>query len=214
MKSELTHSIVKNSLILASFAVVVGLTLALIYNSSEEQIEAQKLAAQRQTLATLMPTSKHDNDLITDSISLDPEANNFDKIELLGLRENSNFYIARQNHLISGFIFPVIARDGYNGDIELLLGINIDGSISGVRVVQHRETPGLGDKIDLRLSDWILAFNEKSLSNTKTPTWQVKKSGGEFDQFVGATITPRAVVIAVNLALQFYELNKGKLLSL
>ena len=106
------------------------------------------------------------------------------------------------------------STDGYNGNIELIVAINIDNSISGVRVLKHQETPGLGDKVELRKSDWIYSFNGKKLLSEQDSRWQVSKDGGMFDQFTGATITPRAVVKAVKNTLLFFTENKNTLLTL
>ena len=96
----------------------------------------------------------------------------------------------------------------------MIVGVNVDGSIAGVRVVDHRETPGLGDKIELRKSKWILDFNGRSLKNTPTSAWAVKKNGGAFDQFTGATITPRAVINQLVNTLKYFEQDKSRLLAL
>ena len=116
----------------------------------------------------------------------------------------------RANKVI-GVILPATARDGYSGDIRALIGVRLDGSVAGVRVVAHRETPGLGDKVDLRKSDWILDFNERSLTNPVLSGWNVEKEGGVFDQFTGATVTPRAVILATRRALEYATLNAATL---
>jgi Na+-translocating ferredoxin:NAD+ oxidoreductase subunit G len=108
-------------------------------------------------------------------------------------------------------IIPVVAPDGYAGDIELLVGVNRDGSIAGVRALRHSETPGRGDKIDSDKSDWVLGFAGRSLANPLLAGWAVQQDGGVFDQFTGATITPRAVVAAVLRALQFANDNRAAL---
>tara|TARA_R110000772_G_scaffold147149_2_gene257605 strand:+ start:226 stop:870 length:645 start_codon:yes stop_codon:yes gene_type:complete len=214
MTSEIRHSILENSLKLAGFAVIAALLLGTVYTVSEDRIIEQRIKAERLALNAILPPSRHDNDLINDTFMLDLEGNEFRRIDLLGLRENSRAYIARQNSRVSALIFPLIARDGYNGDINLLLAVNTDGTVDGVRVTAHRETPGLGDKIDLRLSDWILAFNGRSLTNPNPEGWTVVKNKGDFDQFTGATITPRAVTIAIANGLEFFQANKALLLSL
>jgi len=107
----------------------------------------------------------------------------------------------------------VIAPDGYSGNISLIVGVNADASVAGVRLLAHQETPGLGDKIDLKKSPWILSFNGKQFTGAIDSEWAVKKDGGQFDQFTGATITPRAVVSAVGRALQFFDLNRDELLA-
>ena len=108
----------------------------------------------------------------------------------------------------------VTASGGYNGDIRLLIGIDTDGRVLGVRVISHRETPGLGDPIELEKSDWILGFNQKSLRQPEPPGWAVKKDGGQFDQFTGATISPRAVVKAVHNTLKYFAENQQSLFEL
>jgi len=110
-------------------------------------------------------------------------------------------------------ILQAIAPDGYSGAIHLLVGIHADGRVAGVRVIGHRETPGLGDKIELAKSPWIRSFEGKSLTNPAADGWAVKKDRGEFDQFAGATITPRAVVGAVHRALQYFDAHKAELLA-
>ena len=111
----------------------------------------------------------------------------------------------RKNGQVTGFILPAVAPDGYSGDIRLIIGIRADGTLAGVRVTAHNETPGLGDKVELRKHPWILSFEGRSLRNPPRDQWQVKKDGGVFDQFTGATITPRAVVRKVRDTLQFYR---------
>ncbi len=214
MPTELQHSILQNSIRLAGFAVFAAIILTAVYTLSEARITEQMQAAERQALNIIFPEHMHNNDLINDSYMLDIESSEYNNLDLLGLRKNSTAYIARLNDQFNGLILPVIARDGYNGDINLLVGIRADGSVTGVRVTAHRETPGLGDKIDLRISDWILSFNNHSLNNPEASGWTVRKNGGDFDQFTGATITPRAVSIATAKALEFFEENKALLLSL
>lgn len=117
-------------------------------------------------------------------------------------------YRARLNGSDSAVIISSQAPNGYNGRISILVGIFFDGTIAGVRVTSHRETPGLGDDVELAKSDWILSFNGKSLKIPLEEKWEVKKDGGNFDQFTGATITPRAIVAAVLNTLKFYEDNQ------
>ncbi len=214
MLSELQHSIVQNTTRLAGFAVIAAIILTAVFAITEARITNQILVAEREALNLIFPASQHDNDLTSDSFILDIESNEYSNLELLGLRENSSAYVARNNMQVSGLILPLIARDGYSGDISLLVGIKVDGAITGLRVTAHRETPGLGDLVDLRISDWILSFNNRSLNNPELAGWAVRKNGGDFDQFTGATITPRAVTLATAKALEFFEDNKSLLLSL
>lgn len=205
-------SILKHSLILTSFAVIVALSVGLVDRNTRDEIEDQRRASQRRALAQVMPTTLHDNDLLSDTLPLSPEAG-YDNIGLLGVTGNAKGWLARRHGEITGVILPAIAPDGYSGNIELIVGIRADGMLSGVRVVSHRETPGLGDKIELRIDDWILDFKGKSLDEPSRERWRVRKDGGDFDQFTGATITPRAVVGAVRRALEFFEQNRARLLA-
>ena len=132
---------------------------------------------------------------------------------LLGNRLPSIANVAKQQQQTAGVILEAIAHDGYSGDIKLLIAIRADGSISGVRVLAHKETPGLGDYIDIAHGNWIKLFDNESLEKTAAEQWQVKKDGGQYDYMVGATITPRAVVKAVKQALQFYQQNKQTLFA-
>ena len=119
----------------------------------------------------------------------------------------STAYRARLQGEPVAVIFNSVAPDGYNGKIHLLVGVNIDASLAGVRVVKHAETPGLGDAIEIRKSPWIRGFDGKSLNNPDQAGWRVKRDGGEFDQLTGATITPRAIVAAVRNTLLYYQQN-------
>lgn len=128
--------------------------------------------------------------------------------ELLGQKAPTTAYFVSKNKEFQGIILEVVAPDGYNGAIRLLLGMDKNGVVQGVRVLSHQETPGLGDPIEERKSDWIYSFNGKSLDNTR---FAVRKDGGDFAAFTGATITPRAVVAAVKAALDYFALEKDTL---
>jgi len=132
---------------------------------------------------------------------------------LLGTDKPVTVYRARKVGEAVALVIAPIAPDGYSGSIKLLVGINVDGSLSGVRVVAHRATPGLGDAIDETRSDWIHVFNGKSLQAPVISRWAVKKDGGDFDQLTGATITPRAVVKATRNALLYYRDHQEALLA-
>ena len=131
----------------------------------------------------------------------------------MGTSKIQTTYIARKNNTVIAVAMTSIAPDGYNGNIELITAINMDGSINGVRVLKHQETPGLGDKIELRRDDWIKSFNNKKMLSESDSRWAVVKDNGMFDQFTGATITPRAVVKAVKSTLLYFNENKTSLLT-
>lgn len=205
---RLTSSIRFNSLVLGLFALVTALLLATTYLGTRDTIaEAEREAAQR-SLLEIFPPDSHDNDLLDDTIPVPKPY-----WSTLGLDKGGDIHVARRDGRIVGFIVPAVAPDGYNGDIRLLVGLRPDGTIAGVRVTSHSETPGLGDKVDLKISDWILGFNGKSLGNPPREDWAVKKDGGSFDQFTGATITPRAVVARVLRTLLFFRDHGGELVK-
>src|SRR5690606_16997828 len=133
---------------------------------------------------------------------------------LLRLPEPATAWRARQQGQVVVVILPAVTMDGYSGRIDLLVGIRANGELAGVRVTHHRETPGLGDKLEVGKSQWIFSFEGKSLSMPAPEGWAVRKDGGEFDQFVGATITPRAVVRAVRNALLYFQQHRDELLQL
>jgi electron transport complex protein RnfG len=207
---ELFASIRRNAIGLAIFAVVTAGAIAVTQVMTADRIAYNIKAAEARALNQILPANSYDNDLLNDTMDVDSRFNQ----QLLGpLADNALIYRARNNGLVSAVILPAIAPDGYTTNIDLIVGINRDGSLAGVRVVAHRETPGLGDKIDTRKSDWILSFANKSLNNPTSEQWAVKKDGGDFDQFTGATITPRAVVRAVKRALLFFDMHKDLLLD-
>ena len=131
----------------------------------------------------------------------------------LGHRKDTQAYLASLNGEPAAIIMQANAPDGYSGTISMLIGIMADGTLSGVRVIQHKETPGLGDAIELAKSAWITQFNGKSLNNPSERGWAVKKDHGDFDQFAGATITPRAVVAAVHKALTYFDQHHTELFA-
>lgn len=202
---RLGQSITRNSFLLAVFAVLTTLLIASTYLSTRDRIALEKRHAEEKALLQIVPRERHDNSMLDETIPVGPEAAG------LGLREGKRIYIARQQGEVVAAIIPATAPDGYTGAIDLIVGVNNDGSIAGVRALAHRETPGLGDKVDIRKSDWVLGFNGRSLTNPDLSGWAVKKDRGVFDQFTGATITPRAVVAATLRALQFADANRAQL---
>jgi electron transport complex protein RnfG len=198
----LGQSITRNSLLLALFAVCTTALIAGTYLLTKDDIAQQKRLAEEKALLQIIPRTRHDNSMLDDTFPVGPED------EGLGLKEEKRVYIARQNGKVVAAIVPVVAPDGYTGEIELIVGVNTDGTLAGVRALTHRETPGLGDKVDIKKSDWILGFDGRSLGNPALDGWAVKKDKGVFDQFTGATITPRAVVAATLRALQFAQANR------
>ena len=199
----------RNGGMLAGFALAATAGIAGTFALTQARIAEQELRARSRALLEIVPPSRHDNRPLEDTVTLAaPQQLSLDRSEPAHAA-----FIARRGADAVAAILPAVAPDGYTGDIHLLVGVNRDGSVAGVRVTHHRETPGLGDKVELRKSDWVLSFNGASLGSPKPARWAVKKDGGDFDQFTGATITPRAVVAAVKRALEYAERQRPALFA-
>ena len=182
-------------------AIVIGL-VTLAYHFTREAIQESERQALLLALNSIIPEDSYDNNMVNDSKTL--SAN-----KALGLKKNTLIYRARIKGKIFAVAFPVTAPDGYNGPIKLLMALDKKGTILGVRVVSHLETPGLGDRIESRRSDWSEQFRGRSLKNPSHENWKVKKDGGVFDQLTGATITPRKIVKAIHTALIYVKKEPG-----
>ena len=198
---ELFKPISRNGLLLGLFAIVTTGLVVLTFTVSEDRILEQQRRVKEKALFQLIPEQAMDNVLLEDTLPINAR-------ELLADGTSDLAYIARKDGDVVGVILPLISTEGYSGKIGLIVGINADGSLAGVRILSHRETPGLGDKVDLNKSDWLLNFDGKSLQQPTLKNWKVKKDGGEFDQLTGATITPRAIVKAVKKALVYFAEHK------
>lgn len=197
-------TIVITASLLMLFAVIGAALVGLTFSQTEDDIRHNEELTILKKLNNIIPAQSYDNDLLEDVITLKPDS-------MLGTDEPTMAYRARKNKKNVAVVFSSIAPNGYNGPIQLLVGVQADGTLAGVRVVKHRETPGLGDVVSITRSDWILGFDGKSLSNPEAKGWKVKRDGGIFDQFTGATITPRAVVKAVHNALLYFDQNQATL---
>ncbi|NOJ12125.1 electron transport complex subunit RsxG [Vibrio splendidus] len=199
------NAIKKNGLVLAIFACASTGLVAVTHYLTKDQIKQQEQAQLLSVLNQVIPHNLHDNELFSACTLVEAEE--------LGTEQAMPAYIATLNGEPSAIAIEAIAPDGYNGAIKVIVGMKIDGTILGTRVLSHRETPGLGDKIDLRVSDWILSFAGKQVTESNLDRWKVRKDGGDFDQFTGATITPRAVVKSVKKAVQYVNQNNQALLA-
>ncbi len=194
----------KSSAMLTIF-VVTGVVLLLITKFiTSPAIEQAKITKIKAAFNQVIAADKYDNLPFEDKIIIIDE-------RAFNTTHPITIYRARKNNQPVALIIKTIAPDGYSGDIKILIAIKKDNTISGVRVLQHRETPGLGDKIEVRKDDWIKKFAGLSLTDDNMNQWRVKKDGGKFDQFTGATITPRAVVRAIKNTLIFVQQNQQKL---
>ncbi len=190
----------KNGLILGSGAVIALLIIIFVFLFTKPHIDKTNQQQLSEHLAELLTPGSYNNNPASDSIMLSHPA--------LGSDRALPVYRAMQNNKPVAAVITAIAPDGYNGDINLLIGISVEGEVLAVRVTDHRETPGLGDDIDERKSNWIHSFNGLPARLMQAKDWQVKKDGGQFDQFTGATITPRAVIQSVYKVAQWYLDNQ------
>ncbi|MFC3093213.1 electron transport complex subunit RsxG [Alteromonas sediminis] len=196
-----TGPLFKHGGILAAFAIVTTGLIALTFQGTKDRIAEQVLAKRLAILNEVIPTTMHDNALYTDCIVVQSEQ----------LGGQQSVYRSRLNGEVNGMAIEATAKNGYSGDIDMIVGVDSAMQVKGVRVLQHKETPGLGDKVELSVSDWILSFNEQTYTPSNRALWRVKKDGGQFDQFTGATITPRAVVNTVADTLEYAQKNWDQL---
>ncbi len=192
--------------ILAGFALLASVLLGVTNCSTEGTIQRRLDEDLLQSLAEVVPADLHDNDMLLDTITV-PSAD-FN----IGANETTVF-LAKKSGKVTAVCFKFTAPDGYSGAINMIMGLGRDGNILGVRVLSHKETPGLGDKIEVAKSNWILSFVGRSLDNLTQAQWAVKKDGGEFDQFAGATITPRKSVQAIYRGLQLFKAHQAQLIN-
>ena len=191
-----------SAIILAAFAILGSSLVGISYESTHEQILENQRETLRRQINEVFPEIQHDNIVIDDVVSINDSELCDDEVKV---------YRAKLKQMPTGLIYSPVTANGYSGDILLTIAINENNQVTGVRVLQHKETPGLGDKIETRRSNWIKSFDGTSLIAPRAEKWAVKRDGGDFDQFTGATITPRAVVKAVKNTLQYHQLNKEKL---
>lgn len=195
------------ALALVVCAIVLAAILAFIASLTRDQINRNSQAWIQQRLDTLVPHQMHDNDLLTDRIRVTAP-------DILGIAAPITIYRARLGTQPVAAILRTVAPDGYQGPIELLVGINYDGTLIGVQVIRHQETPGLGDAFETTDTDWLARFRGLSLQSPPQQRWSVRSDGGDFDAFTGATITPRAIVKATRRALEYYQAERERIFSM
>jgi len=194
----------KPVLTLVLLAAALTVLIVLVAGITRERIAHNEQAWILQRLDALVPPATHDNDLLDDSIAVRSP-------ELLGTAQPVRIYRARRNGAPVAAVIRAIAPDGYRGPIELLVAIAPDSRLIGVQVIRHNETPGLGDAFEARDVHWLDRFRGRSLTDPPTQRWTVRRDGGDFDAFTGATITPRAIIKAVRNALDYYQRNSQRI---
>ena len=187
------RAISKNALALAAAAAVCVAILGVVYQQTAPRIAEQLQASKMKILTEVLPGIEVTPALLHDCILVNDE-------QLLGKPGNQQLYRWRENGELKAYILETTAPDGYSGNIDLIVALQPNGTILGTRVLNHQETPGLGDKVEARRSPWVFSFSGKVVTEDNAANWAVRKDGGDFDQFTGATITPRAVVKAVRNA--------------
>ncbi|GDX54767.1 electron transport complex subunit G [Methylophilaceae bacterium] len=188
------------------FSLLASTALSISYFVTKTPIEESDAKAKRTFLNQVIPSNLYDNNLVKDTISVEPSP-------LIGNKKNIDVYRAKKNNQVIAVIIETIAPDGYSGEIKTLVGIDREDKILGVRVIIHKETPGLGDYIEIEKSQWIKNFDLKSLGKMTEKEWAVKKDGGSFDYVSGATITSRAVIKSTYKSLLYVKENKKRLFS-
>jgi electron transport complex protein RnfG len=196
-------SILFSGALLGVFGIIGAGLVGFSHDNTAARIaENERLALLRQ-LHVLVAADESDNDMSLDSIEVSDR-------RALGT-DHTRVYRARRNGEISAIVLSPVVTQGYSGPIRLIVGVRRDGTLAGVRVLSHHETPGLGDKIEAERSDWITDFRGRSLGSPPASRWKVKRDGGAFDQFTGATVTPRAVVRGIRGALEYVRANEVRL---
>jgi electron transport complex protein RnfG len=201
----------RTAAILFVFVIVFTGLLSGAYQWTRPAILASEIEEKMKLVDEVLPRSEYDNALLRDTLTLPPTPE-------LGLKESSTLYLARKAGQPVAAIFEAIAPDGYAGRIKLIIALRVDGQIAGVRVTQHKETPGLGDYIDPKkdrnkAQPWIGQFTGLSLAQVAEREWKVKKDGGRIDYRSGATVSPRAVTKAVLKAAQWAGTNRQQLFA-
>lgn len=202
---------VRTAAILFVFVIIFTGLLSAAYLWTKPAIEASAAEEKMKLIDEVLPRVEYDNALLQEAVALPPTPE-------LGLADASTLYVARKGGQPVGAIFEAVAPDGYAGKIRLLIAIRADGRVAGVRVVQHKETPGLGDYIEIKKDKnkarpWITQFTDMSLATVVDKDWKVKKDGGRIDHYAGATVTPRAVSKAVFKAAQWAAANRDRLFA-
>ncbi len=204
--AETRRRALRSAVALAAVAMLAAGIALLAQVATRDRIAADERARSAARLDAVLGGLRHDNDLLADvTYAVDPD--------LLGTTQPVPVYRARLHGAPAAIVMAPVAPDGYAGSIELLVAVRADGRVLGVRVLRHRETPGLGDAIDADRSSWIRRFAGRALGDPPLERWKVRKDGGEFDQFTGATVTPRAVVRAVSGSLVYFAQHRDELFA-
>lgn len=194
----------KGGVTLAVIAGVCTALVALTYAMTEERIEANEQAWLERSLQPALSGLFFDSGVTESMITIPPPH------DLPG-SEAAIVYRVYAEDLPVAALFVVSARDGYAGPIRILVGIDVQGAVTGVHVLEHRETPGLGDRVESGKSEWVHQFDGRSLASPLPAGWAIKRDGGQFDQLTGASVTPRAIVKAIRDTLQYFDVHRDEI---
>lgn len=203
----MSDSVLKNGVTLAAIAAICTTLVATTYHLTKDRIVANERAFLERKLAPVLGGIAFEGS-ISESKRLIKAPHG------LPGREDALIYRVYSDSQPVAALFAVTAPDGYAGPIRILLGIDVNGVVTGLRILEHRETPGLGDKIEENKSDWVHQFNGKSLGNPVIEDWSIRRDGGEFDQLSGASVTPRAVINAVRGTLLYFSANRDQVFTI
>lgn len=195
------QSIIKTGLTLAVIAAICTALVALTFQATRERIAANEKALLEQSLQPALAGTFYDSGVSESRLVLPPPHS------LPGNDPAIIYRVFAEGEPVAA-LFAVTARDGFSGPIHILVGIGVDGTITGVRILQHRETPGLGDKIESARSDWVFQFDGRSMGDPVVTRWAIEVDGGEFDQLTGASVTPRAIIKAIRDTLIYFETHQ------
>lgn len=199
-------SLWRGGIVLGVLAALATALVATTHHYTQPLIKANEQAYLERSLKPVLGGIAYENE-ITKSLLTLPVPHG------LPGKETAQIYRIYADGEPAAALFIVSARDGFAGPIKLLIGVKIDGTITSVRVLQHKETPGLGDKIESGKSDWLLQFDARSLSAPGTDRWLIERDGGDFDQLTGASVTPRAIIKAIKETLLYFEANSADIFS-
>lgn len=203
----MSRGILKNGVTLAAIAAICTLLVAATYRVTADRISANEQAWLERSLEPALTGVFFDGSVTEYKLELDPPH------DLPGNDAAIIYRVFSESEPVAA-LFAVTARNGYAGPIRILVGVEVDGSISGVRIVEHRETPGLGDRIHQSRSDWVYQFDGRSLSDPVEARWLLEVDGGAFDQITGASVTPRAIIKAIRETLLYFDANREQLFAL
>lgn len=195
----------KGSVVLATAVLIALLVLMLVNRATSNRIEEAREQMLLDNLSAVLPEGPFDQSPV--------ESMTEHQVSQLGGDQPVQLYTAYRDKQPVAAVLELIAPDGYSGNINMLLGLHPDGDIIALRVTGHKETPGLGDRIEYRKSDWITQFDGQSITSTESVDWQMRQAGGQYDALTGATITSRAIVQSVHRALQWFDDHRDEVFS-